>query len=183
MRHLFTADGTPRGPNFQVTGSNHEFDVAMESNGDFVVIWQELEFEPNYHPGFETRIKMYDALGNAKGEDFGVSPIADTRITRPRIAMDADGDFVVVYYQASVDGRPSGAVFQRFNQNGQRVGQPVFVSSDVYLATAEEPFAVAMAPAGQFVIAWRRFRAGTQGTEIVAADTTQTGHYRTAFSP
>ena len=166
---LFTADGTPRGANFQVTGSNHEFDVAMESNGDFVVTWQELEFERNYHPGFEVRVKMYDALGNAKGEDFGVSPIADTRITRPRIAMDADGDFVVVHYQASVDGRPSGAVLQRFDQNGQRVGQPVFVSSDVYLATAEEPFAVAMAPAGQFVIAWRRFRAGTQGTEIVAA--------------
>ncbi|MEX2138614.1 MAG: Ig-like domain-containing protein [Pirellulales bacterium] len=143
----FNADGTPAGGEFLISGVwpwNPDYDVAMDDSGNFAVTWRE---EGGANPGFEARVQLFDAAGGPRGPDFAVSAVAGVRVYGPQVAMDADGDFVLVYTDLPGNGMYHIRA-QRFDAAGARQGPVWEVVSDAYLG------GIAMAPNGDFVITW-----------------------------
>jgi hypothetical protein len=106
--------GVPRGGEFRVNEhtthiqSHHR--VAMNPLGDFVVVWHSL-LRDGYSFGIVGR--RFDAARGAASHEFLVNTYTTGAQTTPSVAMDAGGDFVVVWHTLS-GGNASDVVGQRF---------------------------------------------------------------------
>jgi len=121
-------------------------DVAMDCNGDCAVIWMEDK------PGNSIRARLYNADGSAKTEPFQVNTIRFSSVTRPSIAMDEAGHFVVAW-----DGDPKLAGLddihtRMFDPNGTAIGEQ-FVVNTILTGPQQNP-QVAMNNRGRFIIVW-----------------------------
>src|SRR5690349_3284452 len=85
--------------------------VAIDADGDFVVAWQDVAQE-----GTDAGIyaQRYDAAGNALGGNFHVNSFTTGGQLHPAVAMDAAGDFVIVW-DSPQDGSNLGIVGKRYN--------------------------------------------------------------------
>jgi hypothetical protein len=104
----FDSNGTP-GPehlvNTYATGSDNRPQVAMDADGDFVVVW-----DFNYQDVFGRRFKRPGVPTTAV---FPLNSILAGAQTRASVGADLDGDFVVAF--ESPDGNQSGAFARRFD--------------------------------------------------------------------
>jgi hypothetical protein len=91
------------------------------------------------------------------GPEFQVHTQIVGAQVRPDVAMDANGNSVVVWGSATYSLATSGVFAQRFDSNWNPVGGEFKVNG-----TGGSKVSVAMAPDGRFVIAW------DEGHEIVA---------------
>jgi hypothetical protein len=94
-------DATPSGSEFQVntyTTNDQRFPlVAMDADGDFVVIWASSGSSGTDTNNFSIQGQSYNAAGTAVGSEFQVNTYTTNRQFFPLVAMDADGDFVVAW--------------------------------------------------------------------------------------
>ena len=92
----FSSAGTPRGAEFQVndyaTGYQHQPDIAVDRDGDFVVVWTTYEY-----PDKETLARRFKARGATEGPDLPVNTSSVGRQYLAAVDTDADGDFVVAW--------------------------------------------------------------------------------------
>src|SRR6185436_13726572 len=92
----FDSAGTPVGTEFQVnsytTNSQAHPVVASDTNGNFVVAWASLQ-----SGAYDIWAKRYDASGAAQGAEFRVNSYTTGAQTKPSIAADGSGNFVVVW--------------------------------------------------------------------------------------
>jgi len=132
----------------------HSLDVAMDADGDFVVVWLD--------PGSTITAQRFNAAGLAQGEPIIVeSPAtADVDLQSPAVAMDADGDFVVSWYDR-ISGRISS---QRYSRDGVREERNFTLSVETIDL---DGLAVAMDADGEFVVAWQG--SGSGGTSVRTA--------------
>jgi hypothetical protein len=97
--------------------------VAADANGNFAVAWL-------YDRSRNSILaRLFSADGSARTDTFEVSAIELSSITRPSIAMDAEGCFVVAW-----DGDPSLAGLddihaRLFDPSGAPLGEQFFVNS------------------------------------------------------
>ncbi|MCC6573363.1 MAG: hypothetical protein IT462_06175 [Planctomycetes bacterium] len=133
--------------------------VAMDADGDFVVVWEssriELSVSSYYSPGFFNGIaaRVFDNAGNPKTDEFLVNSTVLLTQEAPEVAMDAEGNFVVVWH-GEYNNPDFYAVFgQRFDSDGQRVGLEFMVNEDD-VDVQDEPD-VAMDHDGSFVVVWQ----------------------------
>jgi hypothetical protein len=145
---LFDVNGLAVGEEFDVNipADCRYPDVAMDPNGNFAIVWMQ-DKSSNSIIG-----RLYDANGTAKTEPFEVSTINFSSVTRPAIAMDANGYFVVTW-----DGDPNRAgqddIHARlFDPNGTPLGDQFIVNTT--LTDAQQYPQVAMNNKGEFVIVW-----------------------------
>jgi Ca2+-binding RTX toxin-like protein len=99
---LYNALSQPRGTEFRVSapgvtvGGEIEIDAAMDTDGDFVVAWNDRE--PNFGPN-NLHVRLYGADGMAVTGDrkylFGQAGPRETKV-----AMADDGDFVVAWQRS-----------------------------------------------------------------------------------
>ncbi len=149
----FNADGDAQGDEFQVnsytTGWQTYPSVAMDADGDFVVVWESFGQD-----GDNTGIygRRYNDNGVALDTEFLVNSHTISRQNRPSVAMDADGDFVVVWQSYNQDGFYESVFGQRYNAAGVAQGTEFPVNSAT-TGRQEEP-SVAMDADGNFVVAW-----------------------------
>jgi hypothetical protein len=160
----FWADGSPRTGEFRVNqttaGYQNMAGIAMESNGDFVIVWQGPYTPPKSNTTYtDIFARRYNAAGQALGGEFLAGESSDTNgCGFPSVAMDQDGDFVVAWHATDVmvDRKTSGSrgvIAQRFNQNGQKVGANIHVNT--YVPDSQSNPKVAMDAAGSaFVVTW-----------------------------
>ena len=96
---LFAADGTPRGPEFQVNQTEvwaqFESAVDMDSAGNFLVAWQS-ESSP-LGGSEEVLARLYRADGRPMSDEFQVNPPSSRLEEYPDVALDDSGAFAVVY--------------------------------------------------------------------------------------
>jgi hypothetical protein len=112
---LFSSDGTPRGAEFQVnTVTSYEQlfpQVAMAVGGDFVVTWESYDV---INASFDQpSARAYRADGTPASPEFLVPTYTAGIQQHPDVAMEDDGDFVVVWTSDS-DGDASGINAQLF---------------------------------------------------------------------
>jgi hypothetical protein len=131
--------------------------VAMDNNGDFVVVWQKYGNNgDNYEPGIFAR--RYNSQGAPVGGQFRV----DNNTTfnsgkHPDIAIDADGDFVITWEANPSSESSTGTdIFaKKYNSNGTIAKNTFVVNS--FRSTEQKNPTVAMDDQGDFVIAWQSY--------------------------
>jgi hypothetical protein len=138
----------PVGPEFRVTtaaGFQNHPDVASDGDGDFVVVW--ASNGGGVREPYDVYARRYDSAGNPRGDEFKVNAIDAEYYATPAVAMDAAGNFVVVWrsdYEISA---------RLYDAAGQPRGGEFRVNT--FTAGAQEYPSVAMDDDGDFVVAWQ----------------------------
>ncbi|MDX2165935.1 MAG: hypothetical protein SF182_02685 [Deltaproteobacteria bacterium] len=182
----FAADGTPLGGELAVNPSEQRAAlaaVACAPDGRFVVAWaaaisSQTPVEGSAAAAVATpdRVDVY-----AQRYDAGGTPLKDAFLVNsttldnqgsverpagigPAVAMDADGNFVVVWPGRS-DASASDVFGQRFAADGTPLGGE-FVVNETSIGDQFHPD-VAMAPDGRFVVVWSS-DGGMAGWQVMA---------------
>ena len=147
----YDAAGVATGSEFQVntytTLGQRRPSVAMDAEGDFVVAWESNGQDGDSYGVFAQR---YAATGVAQGSEFQVNTYTTSFQRDPSVAIDSEGDFVVVW-ESFQDGDGSGVYAQNYNA----AGAPQGIEFRVNTYTSRNQFSpsVAMDAAGGFVVA------------------------------
>jgi hypothetical protein len=153
-RQLLTVG--PVGPEFlvntHITQLQGSPSVAAAESGEFVIAWQS-----SYQDGdsFGIYAQRYDASGTAQGAEIRVNTHTTNAQLRPTVAMDDDGDFVIVWEGIGQDGDSSGVFGQRYSATGTPVGSEFQVN--VFTTQSQYTPTVAMDDSGNFVVTWVSF--------------------------
>ncbi|MGP8321957.1 MAG: FlgD immunoglobulin-like domain containing protein [Methanosarcinaceae archaeon] len=152
---LFDKTGFTIKKNFRVNDnpgtSGNNPDVAMDNLGNFVIVWED------YRNG-ESDIfsQRFQANGDPVGVNIKVNDDApDNDNLYPKVAVDGDGNFVVVWEDQRAS--PRSIYAQRFNNAGARVGSN-FKVNDIDGFSNGSPV-IDMNESGIFVIAWTHWLA------------------------
>jgi len=139
--------------------SNHQ--IVMDNQGGFVMVWpavdpaHEGEDWKKQIYGTEVFAQRYNPDGEPLGEAFQVNSYSEGAQINPRIAMDAQGHFVIAWSGMGANGR--GAFFRRYNSAGEPVGDEVQLTSQsysfAYLAMSSP--IMSMDAQGNFVLSWK----------------------------
>jgi hypothetical protein len=163
-----SAQFAPNGNEFMVnthtTDLQVEARIASDSDGDFVVTWNS-----DYQDGDLEGIyaQRYNASGVAQGAEFKVNTTTSNDQRSPSIAMDSDGDFVIVWSSQAQDGDGRGIYAQRFNKSGVAQGSEFLVNTTT--SNSQINPSVAMDSDGDFVITWESaYQSGGDYTDIYA---------------
>jgi hypothetical protein len=140
----------PAGSEFQVSarkaGVLTTSPVAMDTNGDFVVVWQREDGD-----GVAVRWRRFSAAGVALGAGR-----ANTYTTgnqqRPSVASDANGNFIVVWESEGQDGSGAGIFGQRYDSSGAKRGAEFNVNA--HTMDYQTAPAVASDASGNFAVVW-----------------------------
>ncbi len=153
----FNASGIPLGNEFQVnTTSNYSqqsTDIGMDSNGDFTVVWQSDQQDGTSWGIYGQR---YNAAGQRQGGEFQVNGYTTDKQNDPQIAMDADGDFIVVWTSFGQDGNGYGVYARRYNAAGAALESSEFRVNKTTTNWQYQP-AVSADKNGNFVVLWTSF--------------------------
>lgn len=135
--------GTPYGASF---GSTQPFrlDVAVSDvTGDFVVTYMNRAGNP--YPIFNPiYARMFNSDGTPKGLSWLVSANSH-HFTSPRVAMDENDNFVILYSEFDPDDQTMEVFFKRYDASGSQLGNRVFVVEGVVPE-------ISMRPNGEFII-------------------------------
>ncbi len=149
----YNAAGVALGGEIQVNTSaagHQEFStVAVDADGDFVVVWTS---DGQDGSGIGVYGRQYDANGVSRSGEFRINQFTTGDQTRPSIAMDADGDYVVAWDSNGQDGSGDGVYARRYGLETGPKGPAFRVNSAT--AGAQNYNSVAMTPGGDFVVAW-----------------------------
>ncbi len=129
----YTSSGATAGTEFRVNTYTTNFQanssVAMDSTGNFVIVWQSKiqEGQSNYYGIYGQR---YNSTGVAQGTEFRINSYTSNTQKEPSIAMDSDGDFVVTWQSKTQEGQSSyyGIFGQRYNSSGVAQGTEFIVN-------------------------------------------------------
>lgn len=160
----FAADGSPVGGQFQVnsrdTKAQGKPSVAMDSAGNFTVVWENDPQEAGDGSGSNIRGRRFTANGTALGPEFDINAYRPGRQHSPRAVKDALGELVVIWASFGSDnGDSSGQSIQgqRFAVDGTPIG-PQFLVNSLTRNDQAHPRA-AMDDSGNFVVTWESDRA------------------------
>ena len=134
--------------------------VAMDANGDFVVASDnQVQLGPNYL--YDVEVRIYNKAGQAQ---TGGIVVAQTKAgSRPSVAMDANGDFVVAWRVLNTGTFLYGISAQRYSLAGSRQSGTIVLADGASNATAGSLPKVAMDSAGDFTIAFQGYDASSLG--------------------
>ncbi len=148
------ASGLPRGSEFQVnsftTGIQFGPAVASDPNGNFVVTWFS---DGQDGSGFGVFGQRFDASGVPQGSEFQVNSYTAGTQYEPKVASDANGNFVVAWQSNGQDGSGWGVFGRRFNAAGVPQGSEFQVNT--FTTSTQSLPKVASAANGNFVVVWQ----------------------------
>jgi hypothetical protein len=123
--------------------------VAMDADGDFVVTWMSIGQDGDAYGIYAQR---YDKTGVPAGTEFRVNSYITSNQVNPAVAMDDNGNFVIVWSSFNQDGQNFGIFGQLYDNNGDKQGSEFQVSS--FWTNTQNLSAVAMDSDGDFVVTW-----------------------------
>jgi hypothetical protein len=129
--------------------------VAIDADGDFVVVWANLADGAGY--GIVGR--RFSSAGAALTGEFQVNTYTYSAESRPKVASESNGDFVVAW-ESGHDGYDSGIFGRRFSSAGAAIGGEFQVNARTL---GRQWFTALAADAdGDFVVSWES-QAGEDG--------------------
>jgi hypothetical protein len=150
----YNASGVAQGSEFRVNtttaGNQLNSKVALDSDGDFVIVWQSGYSQDGN--GYGIYAQRYNASGVAQGNEFRVNSFTIGNQANPDIAIDSSGDFIITWASANQDGSGYGVYGQRYNTAGVAVGGEFRVNSNTNGNQVDGD--VAVDNDGDFVVAW-----------------------------
>jgi large repetitive protein len=162
---LYDRENNPLTPEFQVnqnaTGHQRNASIAMDTDGDFVIVW---EGEGTSLDGsWDIFARRYDSMGRPQGDEFLVNSTTTANQLNPTVAMDDRGAFVIGWATSGQDFSFFNDVYaQRFDRFGEAQGSEFRVNeNDFPGALPFPPSAFEINPSvtmsgatGNFVFAW-----------------------------
>ncbi len=147
----FAADGTALTgelvANTSTSGTQKNSIIGMNTHtGEFVIAWQGNGTQSGESDSAGIFAQRFDGSGSAVGTEFRVNSSTGGTQYDAAIAVNNDGDFVVVWDDSN------GVHFQRFDDDANEQGGQVTVSGSTFAGNA----AVAMHSDGSFVVVWRQ---------------------------
>ena len=130
--------------------------IGENARGEFVVAWFSAD---QGGANADVLAQRYDSAGAPRGGEFQVNTTTFGFQEPSAVALDRDGDFVVVW-----DDHGAVVFAQLFASDGSRRGGEFQVST--YAAGIQYGAAAAMRPSGDFVVAWTSYRQDGHGTEV-----------------
>jgi hypothetical protein len=150
----FDASGVPLGAEFQVNSYTTSYQlaaaVAADANGNFVVVWASFTQDGDAYGVFGQR---FTASGLPRGAEFRVNSHTTSYQTRPAVASDAEGGFVVVWTSYGQDGDNDGVFGKSYDALGAPKGLEFRVNSET--GNSQKQAAVASNPDGDAVVVWQ----------------------------
>jgi hypothetical protein len=153
--------GQPLGTEFAIntytTGNQRDPSVGMDDADGFVVVWASQRADDTDYGIFGQR---FASSGSKVGSEFRVNTYTTNRQDSPKVAVNGDGSFVVVWNDNSRDLSGSAVTGQRFDPSGVKVGSdfPVNTHTDDF----QEFPGICADRAGSFVVVWdSRFQDGS----------------------
>ncbi|MBU1626830.1 hypothetical protein KKB18_05615 [bacterium] len=169
----YDSDGSNAGGEIRVNDvretSVGEPSVAMDSAGDFVVVWPHPD--GSYHGICAQR---FDSYGNKVDVAIPVNTYTDDTQERPSIAMDTAGNFIITWDSIYQDGDSRGVYAQRFDIEGNRVGNEFLVNTTT--DGGQWKSSVAMNASGNFIVTWETYNYDGSGWGIFAQRYSSTGN-------
>ncbi len=135
--------------NTTTSGPQRHPDVAMDKDGNFVVVWED-DFEND--GTYQIYMRGFDAKGKERFATKTVNSEAAGQQYTPSVAMAEDGRFVVAWEDQSVSKDTPQVYIRGFNADGTEMFHDRN-TMDTVSGTRRSPD-VAMAPDGRFVVTW-----------------------------
>jgi len=162
---IFDDQCIPQGPSFVVNDSvsNRVFNdmiVGSDSEGNFVVCWQEHIFNQNGNIFFQ----RLDQQGNKIGSNIKVNDdTIDVDHEYPAITVKNDGSFIVVWNDYRPPSLPSvdDIYMQMFDKSGNKIGSNQKVNDDFGNNNRQFVPKISSDSIGNFVIGWNDNRQGS----------------------
>ncbi len=122
--------------------------IAMDSQGNFIVVWSSYLQDGNSGGIFARR---FNADCTPISPEFQINSESSGNQTEPAVAMTPDGNFIVAWQEPGTDQE------EIFARRFDAVGNPLSNQFRVNSTTADRQMfpAVAVAPDSNFVIAWQ----------------------------
>ena len=166
----YASNGSMQGAQFQVntytTSSQGIPSVAADADGDFVVVWQSYGSSGTDTSYASIQGQHYASDGSTRGAQFQVNTFTTHIQGNPAVAVDADGDFVVVWQSFTMflhGSRTDPYIHgQRYASDGSTQGAQFQVNT--YTTNYQFRPDVAADADGDFVVVWRT-TSGSFGTD------------------
>ena len=152
LDNTYAVNGSSFIINTTTTGHQKFPDVAMNSEGDFVVTWMSVAINGST---FEINAQRFNASGSAQGNEIIVDTASAFFKGYPEVAMNASGDFVITWQKAGLDGSGLGIAARQFNAAGTAQGN--FFQVNTSTSANQQAPAIGMDTTGNFVIAWSSY--------------------------
>ncbi len=174
---FYAKNGSATSKNFKVNDDTNakgqnEPSVAVNNSGNFVVIWN--DYRNSYFSNIF--IQLYAQNGTPLGNNFMNNESGTSKQIKPSIAVDAQGNFAIVWEDARYDNHID--IFgQRFTSNGTALGKNFKINDDNDFSHQNSP-AIAMGSSGNFIVVWVDERDDFRGdiyAQRYAADGTALG--------
>ena len=158
----------PQGGEFQVNSYTTSFQqfpsVAVDANGDFVVVWYSNGSSGTDISNYSIQGQRYASNGSTQGAQFQINSYTTDSQSMPAAAADADGDFVVVWHSSGsleTDTSFLSIQGQRYASDGSTQGTQFQVNS--FTTSFQQAPSVAADADGDFVVIWESF--ASSGTD------------------
>lgn len=156
---LFDASGAALGDELQVNDYTTAWQLLPSASraptGEFVVVWYSIGSYGSDVIGYSIQAQRFDASGARLGDPFQVNSLTWNEQMLPRVAMEADGGFVVTwasYESGGNDNDPLSIQARRFAADGTPLGVEFQVNTSTW---DQQIFPdVATGPDGSFVVTW-----------------------------
>ena len=135
--------------NSTTTDAQYSYGIAMDQNGNFVVVWESYGQDGSSYGTFGRR---YNPDGTVAGAEFQVNQYTTNDQGYPRIASDPFGNFVVVWESYRQDGSGQGVFASRYDHFGNATGPEFQVNT--YTTGYQSQADVASDGGGNFVVVW-----------------------------
>ncbi|GMU65580.1 MAG: hypothetical protein AMXMBFR36_18540 [Acidobacteriota bacterium] len=164
----FDLRGEPLGGEFQVnsytTGNQLYPAVDFGPEGSFIVAWESWGSAGGDTDRGSIQARRFDASGEPVGSEFQVNTWTTLRQTRPDVAVDASGRFVVAWDGYGSTGSDQSALsvhLRRYDAGGVAAGDEVQVNQ--YSTGHQLGASVDATADGSVVVAWWSY--GSSGTD------------------
>lgn len=161
---VFSSTGTPLTNDVLI--NQYTFDaqvdpaVAAAPNGNLFATFVDFSSHATVGSGLDLYGRVFQSNGTALTNEFLVTsvPFTDGDQRLPRVGVDANGRFLVVWMSEQVDGSGYGIVARRFDSAGVALS-PEFTVNTVTTGDQREP-RLAVESDGDFVVSWEDWSTG-----------------------
>jgi CSLREA domain-containing protein len=148
----------------QIKGGNQRRpQVAL--NGSYVAVWESYGQEGDAPTESNIYARLYDDAGQPLAPEFRVNQYTTGEQSRPAVASDGKGNFIVTWQSLGQDGDGYGVYYREFKADGTS-GSETAVNQFGKAGNQQNP-TVAMNADGKFLIAYESNRQAANGYDIV----------------
>lgn len=148
------------GPADVIQSGDRNFpDVAVDPEGRSIYVWQDSGTIDTVTPRTEVFLRRFDAVGNALSDPIIVNTLTDDDQSNPRIAVSANGSFLVIWQSDEPDPDAEGNARrwvrgQAFDANAQPSGAERLYTSVSTGAITDRHADVAALEGGGYAVVW-----------------------------